>query len=131
MKEIKRQVPWTKSLLESFITEGMPTKDEEFVMRTRCSGWSQVKQSMSLNVSTSTISNIITKCKRKYDYLHQQFPDRFPERVTSKVEEAMDTGECTPSDKSQLCRTCKYRDKLKYMTAIELLDCMDNCHYTL
>lgn len=131
MKEIKRQVPWTRALLESFIAEGMLTKDEEFVMRTRCSGWSQVKQSMSLNVSTSTVSNIIYKCKWKYDNLHQQFPDRFPERKVSKVEEAMDEVENTPSDKSQLCKTCKYRDNLDCMSAIELLECMENCHYTL
>lgn len=130
-KEIKSQVPWTKTLLEDFIQEAMLTKDEEFVIRTRCSGWSQVKQAMKLNVSTSTVSNLIGSCKKKYDNLNKQFPDRFPERVTSKVEEAMDTSENTPSDKSQLCRTCKYRKDLEHMSAIELLECMDNCNYTL
>ena len=132
MKELKRQVPWTKTLLEDFIQEAMLTKDEEFVMRTRCSGWSQVRQSMELNVSTSTISNIIYRCKQKYDYLCQQFPDRFPSRTISKVEDAMDTEVNTPSDKSQLCITCKYREKeLEDMTALELLDCMSDCHYSL
>lgn len=131
MKEIKNQVPWTKSLLEEFIQEAMLTKEEEFLMRTRCAGWSQVKQAMKLNVSTSTISNILVKCKQKYDNLQSQFPDKFPPRITSKVEEAMDTVADTPTDKSQLCRLCKYRKDLDEMSAIELLDCMYDCHFTL
>lgn len=129
-KEIKTQIPWTKSLLEDFIKEAMHTDDEEFVMRTRCAGWSQVKQSLELNVSTSTISNIIHRCKIKYDNLSQQFPNKFPVRSVSKTEEAMDIGEHVPSDKSQLCRTCK-RHILSDMDALDLLECMNNCHYKL
>lgn len=131
MKEIKNQVPWTKSLLDEFIKEAMLTEDEEFIMRTRCAGWSQVKQAMRLNVSTSTVSNIINKCKRKYDNLQKHYPDRFPIRKVSKVEEVMDTVENTPSDKSVLCRTCKHCKGLDKMTALDLLECMDNCQYTL
>lgn len=129
-KEIKTQIPWTKLLLEDFIKEAMLTEDEEFVMRTRCAGWSQVKQSLELNVSTSTISNIIHRCKTKYDNLSRQFPNKFPVRSISKTEEAMDIGERVPSDKSQLCKTCK-RYNLSDMSALDLLECMNNCHYKL
>lgn len=59
-------------------------------MRTRTAGWSQIKQAEKLNVSTSTVSNMVNKCKTKYDRLHEQFPERFPERRVSKVEDAMD-----------------------------------------
>lgn len=34
-KAVKRQVPWTKTLLDDFIEEGMLTEDEQFLMRTR------------------------------------------------------------------------------------------------
>lgn len=129
MKEIKVQVPWTKTLLDNFIEEGMLTEDEQFLMRTRCAGWSQIKQAEKLNISTSTVSNMVNKCKAKYDRLHEQFPERFPERRVSKVEEAMDEVENTPTDKSQLCRTCKYFNK--NWKADELLNCMNNCEYTL
>ena len=40
------QVPWTKTLLEDFIAEGLLTEDEENIMRTRIAGWSIVKQSI-------------------------------------------------------------------------------------
>ena len=104
MKEIKTQVPWTKTLLEDFISEGMLTEDEEFIMRTRCSGWSQVRQLMELNVSTSTVSNIIARCKTKYDNLHFQFLDRFPKRIVSKIEEAMDLLQCMDDCHFKLCK---------------------------
>ena len=129
MKQIKKQIPWTKTLLDDFIKEGMLTEDEEFIMRTRTSGWSIVKQSMELNVSTSTVSNIINRCKEKYDNLRNQFPDRFPERIISKVEDAMDTVANTPSDKSQLCRRCYKCKELDNMSAMDLLHCMDDCHF--
>lgn len=79
------QVPWSETILEDFIKEGLLNEDEIFVMRTRLAGWSQVKQSMEMNVSTSTIYNILTRCKKKYDILHKQFPQRFPKRRTSKI----------------------------------------------
>lgn len=99
------------------------------MIRTRTAGWSQIKQAEKLSVSTSTISNMVNRCKIKYDRLHEKFPDRFPPRCISKVEEAMDEVEYTPTDKSQLCKTCKYFDE--HWTADELLNCMYDCKYTL
>ena len=126
-KEIKTQIPWTKLLLEDFIKEAMLTEDEKFVMRTRCAGWSQVKQSLELNVSTSTISNIINRCKTKYDNLSRQFPNKFPVRTVSKVEEAMDAVERTPEDNANLCKMCsKFNEDI---SALELINCMNDCHY--
>ena len=43
---MKHKVPWNRTLLEDFIKEGLLTEDEEFIMRTRLAGWSQVKQAM-------------------------------------------------------------------------------------
>ena len=40
---MKHKVPWNRTLLEDFIKEGLLTEDEEFIMRTRLAGWSQVK----------------------------------------------------------------------------------------
>lgn len=126
-KEIKNQVPWTKTLLEDFISEALLTEDEAFIMRTRCSGWSQVRQSMELGTSTSNISKIINSCKEKYDIVAEQFPDRFPVRTVSTVEEAMDTVERTPEDNASLCKTCSIFNE--NISALDLIKCMNDCHY--
>lgn len=122
------QVPWSKTTLEDFIKEGLLNEDEIFVIRTRLAGWSQVKQSMEMNVSTSTISNIMTRCRKKYDILHKQFPERFPKRRTSKIEKCLD-------DKYNdntihitcLCNSCN--KDLSKMSALDLLKCYENCEY--
>lgn len=123
-----RQVPWSKTILEDFIREGLLSEDEEFVMRTRLAGWSQVKQSLEMNVSTSTISNIINRCKKKYDALHKQFPNRFPRRKKSMIELNLDN-KCkdTSIRINNLCTTC---DKdISKMSATDLLQCFENCKY--
>lgn len=81
---MKRNIPWTKTLLEDFVSEALLTEDEEQVLRTRVSGWSIVRQSIEFNMSTATISRIIKHINNKYDNLHNQFPGRFPQRKTSK-----------------------------------------------
>ena len=123
------QVPWTKTLLEDFITEGLLTEDEENIMRTRIAGWSIVKQSMEFGMSTATISRIIKKAKKKYDYLHKQFPERFPERKQSKFEQALDDINSKDEDIQNLLKdfipTCN-KDITK-LTASEIKDCQKNC----
>ena len=74
---MKHKVPWNRTLLEDFIKEGLLTEDEEFIMRTRLAGWSQVRQAMERNISTATVSNIVRRLKDKYNELNEQFPDRF------------------------------------------------------
>lgn len=123
------QVPWTKTLLEDFIAEGLLTEDEENIMRTRIAGWSIVKQSMEFGMSTATISRIIKKVKKKYDYLHKQFPDRFPERKQSKFEQALDDINSKDEDIQNLLKdfipTCN-KDITK-LTANEIKECQKNC----
>ena len=123
------QVPWTKTLLEDFITEGLLTEDEENIMRTRIAGWSIVKQSMEFGMSTATISRIIKKAKKKYDYLHKQFHERFPERKQSKFEQALDDINSKDEDIQDLLKdfipTCN-KDITK-LTASEIKECQKNC----
>jgi hypothetical protein len=80
------QVPWSAKLLDNFIKLGLLNDEEEFVIRTRIKGWSQVKQALELGVSTSTIALICRRLKNKYDDLVIQYPDIFPERKKSKAE---------------------------------------------
>ena len=123
------QVPWTKTLLEDFIAEGLLTEDEENIMRTRIAGWSIVKQSMEFGMSTATISRIIKKVKKKYDHLHKQFPERFPERRQSKFEQALDDINSKDEDIQNLLKdfipTCN-KDITK-LTASEIKECQKNC----
>ena len=123
------QVPWTKTLLEDFIIEGLLTEDEENIMRTRIAGWSIVKQSMEFGMSTATISRIIKKAKKKYDHLHKQFPERFPERKQSKFEQTLDDINSKDEDIQNLLKdfipTCN-KDITK-LTASEIKECQKNC----
>lgn len=123
------QVPWTKTLLEDFIAEGLLTEDEENIMRTRIAGWSIVKQSMEFGMSTATISRIIKKVKKKYDHLHKQFPERFPERRQSKFEQALDDINSKDEDIQNLLKdfipTCN-KDITK-LNVNEIIQCQKNC----
>lgn len=87
---MKHKVPWNRTLLEDFIKEGLLTEDEEFIMRTRLAGWSQVKQAMERNISTATVSNIVKKLKTRYNELSEQFPDRFPPIRQNDVEDMLE-----------------------------------------
>lgn len=91
-KSIKRQVPWTKTLLEDFISEGLLTNTEEKILRTRISGWTIIQQSLEFGISTSVIQKNIKTLKMKYDYLHKLYPKRFPQRIEDKdkVDEVYD-----------------------------------------
>lgn len=126
------KVPWTKTLLEDFISEGLLTDDEEKLIRTRIAGWSIVKQSMELNCSTATISRMIKKLRQKYDDLHNVFPNRFPERRKSNCENLLDNED--PS-KEYICvelmsnlETSCGKDAYS-MNAEELIECQKQCPY--
>ena len=41
---MSKQVIWTRLILETFIEEGMLTKYEEMIMRTRVAGWGRLQQ---------------------------------------------------------------------------------------
>lgn len=125
---MKHKVPWSKTLLEDFIKEGLLTEDEEFIMRTRLAGWSQVKQAMERNISTATVSNIVRRLKDKYSELSEQFPDRFPSIKQNNVEDILDD---TSHDTSiQMRLPCNVCDKdISKMSAEQLLHCYENCKY--
>ena len=125
---MKHKVPWNRTLLEDFIKEGLLTEDEEFIMRTRLAGWSQVKQAMERNISTATVSNIVRRLKDKYNDLSKQFPDRFPPMKQNDVEDILDDITCDKSiHQTFTCETCEhFIDK---MTAKDLIKCHENCKY--
>lgn len=87
---MSKQVLWTDKLTESFIRKAMLSDDEAFVMRTRARGYTVTQQAMELNKSESTIHRMIRDIKNKYDAVQKEYPDEFPIRKTSKVEEFMD-----------------------------------------
>lgn len=87
---MSHEVPWSKIVLEEFISEALLTKDEEMIMRTRIAGWSRQKQALELNMSLRTIDRIIKRLKTKYDTV-QKYDPLLPPRKHSEAEDWMDT----------------------------------------
>lgn len=86
---MSHQVPWSKVILETFISEACLTKDEEMIMRTRVAGWSRTKQSMEFGMSLATVDRIIARLKKKYDAA-QKYSVILPPRKNSVEETWMD-----------------------------------------
>ena len=84
------QVPWTKIIVEEFISLASLTRDEEAVMRTRAAGYTITEQSIKLGMSTRKIDRIIQRLKIKYD-LVQPYSVLLPPRKYSAEETYMDT----------------------------------------
>ena len=84
------QVPWTKDILENFIDKALLSEDEEFIMRSRCKGYTVTMQAMYLNKSESTVHKLINNLKKKYDRVQKENPDLFPKRIFSEEEVYMD-----------------------------------------
>ena len=61
------QVPWTKLIVEEFIKDGMLSKEEEYIIRTRAAGHTITQQAEELHMSTDNVSKIIARLKKKYD----------------------------------------------------------------
>lgn len=85
-----KQVLWTDKLTEEFIQKAALSEDEAYVMRTRARGYTVTQQAMALSKSESTIARMIAKLKEKYDAVQKEYPETFPPRKVSKVEEFMD-----------------------------------------
>lgn len=88
-KSIKNQIPWTKSLYNSFLDDAILTELEKKVLYARV--WERdictiTKMTIDFHVGKTTINNAIASIRRKYDFLHYTFPDKYPRRVTSNVE---------------------------------------------
>lgn len=126
------KVPWTKSMLEKFIDEALLTKDEEQVLRTRIAGWSIVKQSMEMGLSTATISRIIKNISKKYQAVQPLYPDIFPSLKESKYERALNA--TTVSEDAHCTHLLGQFETqcgkdLRNMTVSEIIECQKNCPY--
>lgn len=127
---MKTKVPWTKTLLEKFVEEGLLTEDEEKILRTRIAGWSIAKQSMELNMSTATVSRIIKDLKQKYLVVSSNHPDFFPSMKTSKYEDVLDTIDINKEYDQVLndFQTSCGKD-VRAMSADEIINCQKSCPY--
>ena len=88
-KSIKNQIPWTKNLYNSFVEDAILTDLEKKVLYVRVwerDKWTIVSMALEFNVGKSTINNCIASIRTKYDYLHFLDPDKYPERMTSKLD---------------------------------------------
>lgn len=79
-----------KFIVETFEELAMLTDEERAVLRTRVSGMTIVEQSMKLGMSTSKVSAIIKRLKKKYDDVEKYTP-LLPPRKHSAKEDYMDT----------------------------------------
>lgn len=62
-----KQVIWTKKVLEAFIEEGNLNERQEFIIRSRASGYSIVKQAEELHLSVDQVNKDIAHLKKIYD----------------------------------------------------------------
>jgi hypothetical protein len=124
------RVPWTKTMLEKFIDEGLLTKDEEQVLRTRIAGWSIVKQSEEMGLSTATISRIITNITKKYKSVQQIYPDMFPPLKETKYEKALNAN--TLEQEKQCAHLLNQFETqcgkdIRHMSMQEIIECQKHC----
>jgi len=85
-----REVLWTDKLTESFIKKGALSEDQAYIMRSRARGYTVQQQSDHLHKSPATIGRMIAEIKKRYDAVQKEYPDEFPPRRNSKVENYMD-----------------------------------------
>lgn len=84
-------VRWNKFLYDRFCELAMLSELEKEVLEGRIKGMSIVEQSVKLNRSTSTISNVIRRLKDKYDVVQSLEGSNLPVRRASAEEKWMDT----------------------------------------
>ena len=75
-------VIWTKNIFEEFVSRAMLTDEERTVVEASIKGWSIVKISMELSMSTRKVDNILQRCRIKYDAAQKE-SDILPERKRS------------------------------------------------
>lgn len=88
---MSHEVHWTEKICQNFIKKAMLSEDEVYILTSRVKGATVTHQAQHLNKSEATIHRMISKLKKKYDSVQQEFPDDFPKRRNSKQEEYMDT----------------------------------------
>lgn len=88
-KMLSKQIPWTKSLYDSFLEDAILTEMEKKIAYCRIwekDKWTIDGLALRFNTSRSTINNCISSYRRKYDYLHYTNPDKYPKRVRTHLE---------------------------------------------
>lgn len=78
------QVTWTEKVLNDFETKAMLSPEECFIMESRVKGWTITQQALYLHKSESSVHRTVKKLKRLYDAVQQEYPECFPERVTTR-----------------------------------------------
>lgn len=86
-----KQVKWNAQILEDFENLALLSDEECYIMESRCRGISVTAQALKLHKSEASIHKIISRLKKKYDSVQEQYPDRFPERKKSATELWMDS----------------------------------------
>ena len=129
---MRPKVPWTKTMLEKFVDEALLTEDEEKVLRTRIAGWSIVKQSMEMGLSTASVSRLIQSIRKKYKAIQPKFPDIFPPLKQTKYEKALDAFSVFEDIHCiQLLEQfeTKCGKDTRNMGINEIIECQKNCPY--
>ena len=126
------KVPWTKTMLNKFIDEALLSDVEEKILRTRIAGWSIIKQSMEMGISTASISRIIKNIQTKYMIIQPQFPNVFPPLKIGKYEQALDA---TTIIEDAHCAhlldefTTQCGKNIKSLSIEEIIECQKKCPY--
>ena len=77
------QVPWSKIIVEEFVSLACLTPIEEQILRTRISGMTRVQQTQLFNISLSTLDRHIFSLKRKYDQVERYSPLLPPRKMSA------------------------------------------------
>ena len=80
-----KQVLWTKAVLEAFIEEANLNSRQEFIIRTRASGYTIVQQAEQLHLSVDQVNKDIAYLRKIYD-LTQVHSSILPPRKKNKSE---------------------------------------------
>ena len=74
------KVPWNRVILDEFCSIALLTELEEKIVRTRAAGWSQTKQCHAFCVSQATITRMVRKLKKEYEFC-RKYSDILPENL--------------------------------------------------
>lgn len=84
------KVMWSKQLLQEFCECALLSDDEVYIMESRTRGVPVSVQAAHLCCSEPTVHRMISKIKKKYDFVQKEHPDKFPKRKKSAKETWMD-----------------------------------------
>lgn len=74
------KIPWNRVILDEFCSLALLTPLEENIIRTRAAGWSQTKQCHKFCVSQATVTRIVKKLKKKYEFV-RKYSEKLPENL--------------------------------------------------